>query len=301
MSWQAFQLTFKLESPLHSGYGKMGNIQRTRLYVTGRMLWGALTSRIARLQGSPDYMKVGGIVRDYLRTSYLFPCLDPKGEQFILPRMLDNRTGCLVKGKDINASVVERWLVTSYASTAINAGRLAAEEGSLHEVELISHRFLCDSCESGIKINAGDPVYLSGVLFLADSAPDDIKNHWKPALNHFQVGGERGYGFGLLTLLDEPHPTDNLFGYTLTLSAHDPEVTVEVTVNSVNPLLAHVVVEDELDLQGVTEPFLGRETQSDGQFGKKLSKAELCWIPGATAREPRTFCIKEKGLWQIKV
>ena len=296
MSWQAFQLTFQLESPLHSGYGKMGNIQRTRLYVTGRMLWGALTSTITRLKESSDYVKVGEMVKEYLRTSYLFPCLDQKGEQLILPRVQDNRASYLVKGKNVNASMVEHWLVTSYASTAIDTRRLTAEEGSLHEVELISHRFLCDSCENGIQINAGDPVYLSGVLFLADNAPDEIKNYWKPALNHLQVGGERSYGFGLLTLSDEPRPADSLFGYALTLSAHDPEITV----NSGNPLPAHVIVEDELNLQGVTEPFLGRETQSDGQFGKKLSRAELCWIPGALTRQSRTFCVKEKGLWQIK-
>lgn len=297
MSWQAFQLTFRLESPLHSGYGKMGNIQRTRLYVTGRMLWGALTSTITRLKESPDYVKVGEMVKEYLRTSYLFPCLDQKGEQLILPRVLDNRSSYLVKGKDVNASMVERWLVTSYASTAIDTTKLAAEEGSLHEVELISHRFLCNSCENGMQINAGDPVYLSGVLFLADNAPDEIKNFLKPALNHLQVGGERSYGFGLLILPDEPRPTDSLFGYTLTLSAHDPEVTV----NKGEPLPAHVIVEDDLDLQGVIEPFLGRETMNDGRFGKNLSKAEACWIPGTTTQESRTFCIKEKGLWQIKV
>ena len=295
MSWQAFQLTFKLESSLHSGYEKMGNIQRTHLYVTGRMLWGSLTSVITLLLGSSDYARVGEMVKKHLRTSYLFPCLDEEGQQLILPQMRDYQKSYLVKGKDINGHMIDRSLITSYSSTAIDAKRQAAEDGSLHEVELLSHRFLCDVNECGITVKAGDQVYLSGVLFLADNAPEDLKCCWKPALEHLQVGGERGYGFGLLKLLNEPCPTKFLFGYQLTLSTKAPDPEVKVDKNK--PLPAHAIVEDALDLEGAIEPYLGRETLSNGRFGKKLSKAEVCWVPGAVSRQTISFHIGEKGLW----
>ncbi|NJK52088.1 MAG: hypothetical protein HC936_03380, partial [Leptolyngbyaceae cyanobacterium SU_3_3] len=48
MNWRAYRVVFKLKSPMHIGCGKMGNVQRTRPYVTGRVFWGALTMRLTR-------------------------------------------------------------------------------------------------------------------------------------------------------------------------------------------------------------------------------------------------------------
>lgn len=296
MVWQAYHLTFRMGSPLHSGYSKIGKIQHTRLYVTGRMLWGALTSRITRLLQRQEYAKVGEAVEKYLRTSYFFPCLDEKGRKPILPFMQEQQINYRFDSRTLKAPMVERWLITSYASTAIDTSRMAAEDGSLHEVELMSHRFLCDYSRDGLQIKAGDPVYLSGILFLADNAPCIIKKYWKQALEKLTAGGERVYGFGLLTLVDEPSSTHTLFGYPLTLSTPEPRVTVEKDL----PILAHGVVEDGMDLEGIIEPFLGRETRSDGQFGKNLSKAQICWTPGVISREKKTFCVIEKGLWRIE-
>ena len=45
MAWRAYKIVLRLRSPLHIGRGKVGNLQRTRPYVAGRNLWGALTAR----------------------------------------------------------------------------------------------------------------------------------------------------------------------------------------------------------------------------------------------------------------
>ncbi len=299
MKWEAFQLTFRMESPLHSGYAKVGNIQQTRLYVTGRMLWGALTFQIAGIQNSTDYPQIGDEVEKQLRTSYFFPCLDQEGERPILPQIRNYEAGYCVGDAHLKASKAERWLITSYASTAMDINRLAAGEGSLHEVELISHRFLCDVSEDYVQLATGDPVYLTGVFFLSESALDTIKKYWKQAVEHFQVGGERGYGFGRLSLLSQPRPTTKLFGRNLFLDRPDPEVTVGEN----EPLLAHTIVGKDADKdpisQGILEPFLGRETPAGGQFGKQLSRAKACWVPGAVVKKPTPVQIQGKGLWKV--
>ena len=38
MTWEAYAVVWRLKSPLHAGRGKVGNLQLTRPYVTGRML-----------------------------------------------------------------------------------------------------------------------------------------------------------------------------------------------------------------------------------------------------------------------
>ncbi|MBE0448708.1 MAG: hypothetical protein IBX64_11545 [Actinobacteria bacterium] len=294
MSWEAYKLTFQMQSPLHSGYIKVGNIQQTRLYVTGRMLWGALTSRITRLINSTDYDQIGKSVQDYLRTSYFFPCLDREGNRPVLPEVQDHQPGYRVEYVHFRASKVERWLITSYASTAINKNTFAAEEGSLHEVELISHRFLNNVNENGINISAGNPVYLTGVFFLSKDAPDNIKTRWKQAVESFQVGGERSYGSGRLSLIAGPNPTEELFGCGLILPGDAPEISIGKN----EPILAHAIASDKLKVRGIIEPFLGRETSKNGQFGENLSSAKLCWAPGAETLKSGSFIVKEKGIWE---
>ncbi len=295
MSWEAYKLTFQMQSPLHSGYAKVGNIQQTRLYVTGRMLWGALTSQITRLTNSANYSQIGKDVQKYLRTSYLFPCLDREGNRPILPEVRDYQPGYRVDYAHLKASKVERWLITSYASTAINKNTFAAEEGSLHEVELISHRFLNNVNENGISINAGDPVYLTGIFFVSKDAPGDLKISWKKMIKNFQIGGERGYGFGRLLLVAGPSYTEKLFGYGLILSGDDPKISIDEN----KPILAHTIASNEFEMQGIIEPFLGCETNKDGQFGKSISEAKPCWAPGAASNKSTSFFIKENGQAEI--
>ncbi|WP_041331191.1 MULTISPECIES: hypothetical protein [Roseiflexus] len=42
MSWQAYEVIFRLRAPLHVGWRRVSNLQMTRHYLTGRNVWGAL-------------------------------------------------------------------------------------------------------------------------------------------------------------------------------------------------------------------------------------------------------------------
>ncbi|MGB9873322.1 MAG: hypothetical protein ACPLYD_16895, partial [Anaerolineae bacterium] len=124
MTCAVYKIVFRLLSPLHCGWFKQGNVQRTRPYVTGKILWGALTARLTRdvpdLGG--DYVMVGQRVNAELAFTYLYPAT----------------------GQDVDLwpwgdpdEFAWRYL-NSYAGTALDYDRNAAEEGSLHETEFIA-------------------------------------------------------------------------------------------------------------------------------------------------------------------
>lgn len=280
-----------MRSPLHSGWMKIGNIQRTRLYVTGRMLWGALSARITRIIGNNDYVDISDKVRNHLRSTYFYPCFNANGDKPLLP--FYEPTGLIYKVDrlSIPANVVDRALLTSYASTAIDPERLGAEEGSLHEIELFSHRTVCSIKENGFSVNFGSNVYLVGYIFECSKAPSEVKNNWLDALKEIQIGGERTYGFGHLFLESVSEETTNVFGYKVISENNEPEIKLD----SGNPILAHAIIND--NIHGVAEPFVSRETDKEtGRFGEKHS-VKICWVPGSILSKDKTFKITDFGLW----
>ena len=84
MRWHGFRVVFRLRSPMHIGCGKVGNLQRTRPYVTGRALWGALTMRLTRdaangngpATDSREYQRVGGEINKSLAYTYFYPGME---------------------------------------------------------------------------------------------------------------------------------------------------------------------------------------------------------------------------------
>jgi hypothetical protein len=72
VSWALFRWVWQLEGPLHVGMPPAGSINRTRLYVPARALWGALTAELARGETSPgkdpEYQAFGaGLSEIHLR------------------------------------------------------------------------------------------------------------------------------------------------------------------------------------------------------------------------------------------
>lgn len=117
MSWKSYRVIFRLYSPLHIGWRKLGNLQQTRHYVTGKVLWGAFTARMTRdLPELGNYECVGARVNNELAFSYFYPAV----------------------GERVNAWPWDdpdefAWhYLGSYASTSLDYSRNAAEEGSLH-------------------------------------------------------------------------------------------------------------------------------------------------------------------------
>jgi len=285
MTWTAYRVVLRLRSPMHIGRGKVGNVQRTRSYVTGRVLWGALTERLTRdhfrgkgpATDSKQYANVSATVHSKLAFTYFYPTTSKDGQVPLWPW---------------DDGFAARFLST-YPSTALVYPQQSAEEGTLHEVEcLVPHT-----------LDEGKPVYLVGYLFAKDGATD-----WQSALTRVQLGGERGYGWGRVEPVEgRPQPWDDndgsLFGcYTLKPDAWPPVLRAEEKA----PLLAHALAADFGEehkavngVDGVVEPLVGRETHpQDGRFGVWISSARICYAPGSQVDPETTFRIGPYGIWE---
>lgn len=311
MAWQAFRLVFRLRSPLHVGRGKVGNIQLTRPYVTGRAIWGALTERLTRdgFQGGgpatagPAYRRMGQKVHEHLAFTYFYPALAGGGGDY---RVCWPWAGGEAADGDVDDAAAERAFrarfLGSYAATALEYPRHSAVEGSLHEVEFLSPQTIeADPADS-------QPVYLLGYLFAAEGAPPG----WPDALHRLQIGGERGYGWGRIEPVAQAggrpgapslRPEEKqAFGHDLDLSGERPILTLTAE----DHLLAHARAGDGLELAAAVEPLIGRrwDAERDRQrhAGQYLEYDGLAYPPGS--RLPGgdgvyRFQIGRYGVWRF--
>lgn len=274
MTWKMHKVVLRLLTPLHIGHMKLGNVQRTRHYVTGKALWGALTARLTRdnpgLGGakgneSKRYENVGSLVNRQLVFSYFYPAV---GEE-VKPFPWDNAD-----------EFAWRYLNT-YASTALNYSHNSAEEGSLHETEYIAPH-----------TRDGQPVNLVGYIF----ERDDCALNWRAALSRLQLGGERTYGWGRVHLENDPAESESFWsGWTVELDHDKPRLRAQ---NDKPMLYAHTDARGMNVVKGHVEPLLGRETQEAGAHGKVLKDARVCWMPGAQVAKDAWLQICNYGIWQ---
>jgi hypothetical protein len=271
---------FSLRSPLHVGAGQVGNVQRTRPYVTGKTLWGALTARLTRDihpgATTADYRRIGNQVDEQLPFSYFYPAVGEQVEPWPWGEKADEFSG--------------RYLNT-YAATALDYTRNAAEDGSLHEVEYIAPT-----------TREGQAVNLIGYIFEQQGCQLPWKE--KETLNRLQLGGERTYGWGRVKLESDPLPTNDVFGYRLELKEKRPIVIVPA--NAV--LRAHTLVADfdngdviqraVRSIQGQIEPLVGRETVSQDRFGIHHSTARICYVPGSQVKTELKVQVGTYGIWE---
>lgn len=270
MSWKCYRIVFRLFSPLHVGWFKIGNIQRTRPYVTGRALWGALTERLTRDAAAPgnNYKAIGDSVNRELAFSYFYPTAEESGEVKIWPW----------SGPD---EFAWRYLNT-YASTALNPYQKAAEEASLHEVEYIAP-----------KTRDAQQVYLSGYVF----EKRGCGLNWRGPLPHLQLGGERGYGWGRVILDKMFEIQDTFFSeWRIDLSGNRPVVYASAKAS----LYAHTVADGLKVEKGRIEPLVGRETMTATGFGRQVRLMGVCWMPGSVLQDQgqKRFYIGNFGIWK---
>ena len=261
MTWTLYLVSLQVVSPIHVGWKTTGNLQQTRYYVTGKTLWGALTARLVRDSGNNNYQEMGEMVDNKLRFTYFYP----------------TTTQEVVKIWPWEDSDKFSWMyLGSHTSTALEDK--TAEEGMLHETEYIS-----------TKTRDGEQVYLVGCVI----EKEGCELQWREALKRIQIGGERGYGWGRVKLIDNPKKTGSCFdGYTFDGSGDTPQIIVQKN----KPILAHALV-NGLDCNGTIEPVIGRETNENKGFGGVISKAKICWIPGSSVRKRMKFGILERGIW----
>lgn len=310
MPWHAFRLTLRLLSPLHVGFHKVGNLQRTRPYVPGRNIWAATTARLTRHIAPGDYQAVGELIAEHCIFGYFFPAV-----QVDVPLYPVYHAEGLSYGPMDNAippDEFEHQLISSYASTALDYDRWSAIEGSLHEVErlsaytptgqavfLVGHVFVRpDEVPSGTD---GSRLRYRFTLDPAFDAPVRIvgEGHNHPAFQTLfegiQVGGERGYGYGRLRLEDGREVSD-VFG--LPFDGSDPLPTI--IVGPGRPFPEHALVEKLDGVRGQIEPLVGRSTAADGNFGRTLTPVQVCWVPGSCPSREVTVEVRSNGILQSR-
>lgn len=278
MSWQKYDLVFRLLAPMHIGWRKTSNLQQTRGYVTGKIFWAALTARLTR-EADPGangkaYQEIGELVQTHFRFTYLYPATKQNNGDFKPHYPWEDDFDYL--------------FLDSYTSAALNYDNQSAEDGLLHETEFIAPRTRTDQ-----------PVYLTGSLYVKADLTDKCVKSWPNALNKLQFGGERGYGWGHVQLVGDP---DQLVGKPIAGEPQGKLVEETKGDSKVYRITAHLIAEKAANITGLIEPLIGWErnnTNNDNNKRWKLSKAKICYAPGATVAQPETFTITTNGLWQL--
>ncbi|NJM66633.1 MAG: hypothetical protein HC851_13710 [Acaryochloris sp. RU_4_1] len=279
MTWTAYQVVFKLKSPMHIGCGKVGNVQRTRPYVTGRVFWGALTMRLTRdatsgsATNSSQYKVFGDQVDSQLAYTYFYPTTDPGG-------LIEWPWG-------ENENLFRRRFLSSYTSTALVYPQQAADEGLLHEVEFLSPRTL----------DEGKHVYLIGYVF----EKENCTLNWQDACQGLQFGGERGYGWGDVKCVEIKPLEKHDDKYDLFDGQADLIDNQDQPIIQAERLLAHAS-STGITATGEIEPMVGREWRSHNPTNRYAGQHienfdDLCWVPGSIVQQS-DFTIKEFGIWE---
>lgn len=264
MAWLCYDLRFHLQSPLHVGWRKSGNLQQTRGYVPGKNLWAALTARLTRDAGKgadgQAYVEIGDLVTQHFRFTYLYPAVK-QGDGYTLhyPWQAD----------------FDYLFLDSYTSTALNYDSQSTEQGMLHETEFIAP-----------VTREGDPVYLRGDLYVSEDLPQALLG-WQDALRRLQFGGERGYGWGRVDCVD----------CALKGTVVGDEVRVEIECGY--SILAHLHAADVTEIAGPIEPLIGWEWDNrarDNAGWRLTPQAAICYAPGATVAKQSAFVISRWGL-----
>lgn len=290
MIWSLYRWTWQLESPLYIGMPPSGSLNRCRLYVPARALWGAVTAEIARATagiGFPDYKKVGDQIRKHVRFTYLFPAAKDEDQWHAwLPRY-ERESGLtwqLEGGRSpgMPDRKFRMRLVSTRPSTAIDPASDTSAEGSLRETECINTMW---------RSHEGPPhgpVGLVGYVFLRNGT--NLAGRLS-ALTTLFVGGDTRYGLGRIKL-DAMVPAKVLFGSTVDLDREQPCVLTDRT-------LAHALASNGAPMCGAQEAIGGWDMSGEQQ-GLQISGP--IWTPGSRIQEGDRalhFGIDEHGLWNL--
>lgn len=302
--WKCYELEFKVKSPIHIGYGsKLGIINRTRYYIPGKTIWGAVTATLAReaMKGYEPklYKYVGDFVRKHMIFSYLYPLKD---ESVLYPNYTDNGFGF---GKDnenfMSKEEFERDFVNSYISTAIDISSKTAEENSLHELELISPDKLLGYLFVDLKENKDYNISFvevgeKEITLRINNNPIKVFD----SIETIQVGGERNYGYGQLELqkenIKEKNNPVNLYKSDISVDLND------LALKTPNLALAHVDIKNLNfeNFKGDIEPLIGREwdKSSSKGAGQDISDPKICLSPGSKLSSKYGIKIRYYGIWE---
>jgi hypothetical protein len=276
MSWIQYRIVLRLISPMHIGWRKVGNLQQTRKYVTGKVFWASLTARLTRdmKRGNQNnaYSDIGEELQECFRFGYFYTALKK------------DDVGNIESVEDLIMYYpweenFDYMFLDSYVSTAMDHKRGGSKEGTLHEVEFVSPRS-----------RKGQQVYLIGDIWVKEKISEKIEG-WDTSLGYLQLGGERSYGWGRVEPVFDP----------VILCRVNRDV-VEREINRNERVLAHVVactIQDELS--GFIEPLVGWERDARRGGWTLTDRVELAFVPGSVvACDWMSFVVDRFGLWKAK-
>lgn len=281
MSWSCHRWVWKLWGPVSIGMAPAGALNRCRLYVPARAVWGACTAELAQMR-SGDFDKIGRDLREQVRFSYLFPAErdDRDSWKAWLPQF-DSNKGLLWVREDDREGRHARpdrefrlRLLEARAGTAIEPETDSAEDGSLRETECIATRWRANGTDSG-----GGEVALVGYVFLRDGVNlDDVTTLF--------LGGDTRYGLGRVERVG-CDSANNMFGMSVRLEGGDPEVKSSW-------VLAHAAT--NFGMFGALERLAGWDRY---QARLHATGEQPLWIPGSRRDNAGDswWLLKSDGTW----
>lgn len=282
MSWTLHRWTWLLEGPLYVGAPPAGSLNRCRLYVPARALWGALTAEATRALasegGAADYPGVGNTLREHARFTYLYPA-ERRRERWVawLPRFDGGAGLCWQRedgrGESVPDRPFRRRLLTTRPGTAIDPASDSAAEGSLRETECVTDRWR-DGQED-------DRVACVGYVFTrSEQARCALE-----VVETLFLGGDTRYGLGRMRRLARDEARD-VFGAPVTLGGADPQL-------STRRVLAHTEAGGETTMRGAKERLVGWDNSARAAF----DGGAALWQPGSSAGDDVPWCIGRSGSW----
>ncbi len=305
MGWQAVTLTYRATAPLLLGDHPLGFIQRTRRFIPGWTLWGALTATLTRAcfpqADGARYEAVGAWVANNLLTSYAYLLVkDQHGtEQVAAPHFEDGRWWY----GPLPAAQFEARFVTSLGQTAIAPESMTAQTNTLHETETLS----------AFDLATGAPARWQFILYrqIGASPHQQINSQvvetlaglsWAEVLAALQiltVGAERGYGLGRLEQESAvpPRPAgDNTWPVPLDWNDKDKVLRAHVSVGNLDG--AHVCGRAE----AIPWRWWKNTPDADGKsWGPGQQQSVQCfYVPGCVVKKEATWSpvVGQHGIWQ---
>jgi hypothetical protein len=286
MTWTVFQCVWRLEAPLFVGMPPAGALNRCRLYVPARVLWGAVIAEISRSrngEGFPDYGKLGWEIALNCRFTYLFPA-KKRGNKFLawMPKF-ESKRGLLWHCDDegsLSDRVFRRRLLNSRLGTAITPESDSASEGTLRETECINPLWRDLNCQ-----DKSCAVLLLGYVFLRN-------NGFRKQLDNIDVlfvGGDTRYGLGKIRRVEWHEVSGDLsvFGKQVYLDGEHPGIKS-------NTIWGHALEDDRLPIQGM----LGAKELLGGWGQGGPWRGVPTWAPGSFQEKPAIWLVDTYGYWK---
>ncbi len=291
MSWSLYRWTWQLESPLYVGVAPAGSINRCRLYVPARVLWGAVTAELARQKAGmkfPEYGVVGDEIQKRLCFTYLYPAEKNAGKWYAWLPKYKRGWGLVWEREDDSEKCLpdqafRMRLLHTRPATAIDPSSDTAEEGSLRETECMNTFW------RGTEGRTSSPVGLVGYVFVRDAAsasaelklPEDLQS-----LRTLFVGGDTRYGLGKLTRAGELDAVSDVFGQRVGLSGDEPMIRAD-------RILGHAIADEGKEVYGQRELVVWWD---HGEIHVPASKP--VWQPGSYREQEQWWAIDGTGLWR---